>query len=132
MFVCVANLCRSPLSKIIGEKLCGGLIEAESGGISPASCPVFEEAICVAEKFYGADFPGHKARHVLEYPLEEFDDIIAMDSSIYTAMADMKPEPKDKLHMWEIADPCGYEIEAYERAAKQIELELERFLHNIA
>ena len=128
LFVCVANLCRSPLAKIIAEKLYGGKIEAESAGISPAHCPVYEEAVCIAEKSYGADFAGHKTRHVLEYSLDEFDHIIAMDSSVYTAMMDMKPVPKDKLHMWQIADPCGFGIEAYERMAKDIELELEKFL----
>jgi protein-tyrosine-phosphatase len=130
LFVCSANLCRSPLAKIIAEKLYDGVIEAKSAGVSPTYCPVYEEAVCVAEKFYGADFSGHKPRHVLEYPLEEFDYIIAMDSSVHKALADMKPVPKDKIYVWEIADPCGYGIEAYERAAREIELELERFLLN--
>ena len=129
LFVCEANLCRSPLAKIIAEKIYGGIIEAESAGIAPAYCPVYQEAVCVAEKFYGADFSGHKPRHVLEYPLEEFHYIIAMDSSIYRIMLDMKPALKDKIKRWEIADPCGYAIEAYERAAREIELELEKFLH---
>jgi protein-tyrosine-phosphatase len=56
------------------------------------------------------------------------DYIIAMDSSVYKALADMKPVPKDKLFGWEIADPCGYGIEAYERMTREIELELEKFL----
>lgn len=130
LFVCAANLCRSPLAEIIAEKLSGGAIEAKSAGISPAYCPVYEEAACVAEKFYGADFSGHKPTHVLEYQLEEFDHIIAMDSSVHKALAEMKSVPKDKIVVWEIADPCGFGIEAYERAAREIEHELEIFLHN--
>lgn len=128
MFVCVANLCRSPLAKIIAEKLYRGTIEAESAGIAPAYCPVYQEAVCVAEKFYGADFSGHKPRHVLEYPLDEFQYIIAMDSSVYAALLDMKPGLKDKIRKWDISDPCGYAIEAYERAAREIERALEEFL----
>ena len=129
MFVCVANLCRSPLAKVIAEKLYGGKIEAESSGIAPASCPVYIEAVCVAEKFYGADFSGHTPRHVLEYQLDEFHYIIAMDSLVYAALLEMKPALKDRIYKWDIADPCGFEIEAYERAAREIELELEKFLH---
>ena len=128
LFVCVANLCRSPLAKIIAEKLYGGMVEAESAGISPAHCPVYEEAVCVAEKSYGADFAGHKTRHVLEYPLDTFDYIIALDSSVHAALMDMKPVPKDRLFMWEIADPCGFGIEAYERMTRIIEVELDKFL----
>ncbi len=130
LFVCAANLCRSPLAEIIAAKFYREMLEAQSAGVSPAHCPVYKEAVCVAEKFYGADFSGHKPRHVLECSLAGFDYIIAMDSSVREALAEMMPVPQDKILTWEIADPCGYEAEVYERAAREIERELKGFVED--
>jgi len=128
LFVCLANLCRSPLAEVIARTRHPGEVEAASAGISPASGPPFEEAVEVVKKFYGEDLRGHRPRHVLEYPVRDFDYIIAMDSSVFLKLSEMRDIPSDKLYGWEVDDPSGLGLSAYESAARLIERDLEAFL----
>ena len=127
LFVCLANLCRSPIAKVIAKTFYGGTIEAESAGIAPAKKPVFPETVFILKKFYGVDISGHKSRHVLEFPVADFDYIIAMDSSIFIRLSEIKAIRKDKLYGWDVKDPSGLGIEAFEWTALQIEDNLDRF-----
>jgi hypothetical protein len=49
---------------------------------------------------------------------------------VFMRLSDMPEIPKDKLYGWEISDPCGLGIDAYERTAGQIERYLDQFLQN--
>ena len=131
LFVCLANLCRSPMAEVIARAVYGGMIQADSAGISPGTGPLFPETALILSEFYGANLSGHKPRHILEFPVMTYDYIIAMDSSVFMRLSEMKEMPKDKLFGWEVADPCGLGIEAYERTALQIEDELEKFVQKI-
>jgi len=131
LFVCLANLCRSPMAVVIAETVYGELIEAESAGIAPGQGPVFPETAFVLKEFYGAEIFGHRPRHVREFRVADFDGIIAMDSSVFIRLAEMKDIPIDKLYGWEIPDPCGLEVEAYVRTARLIEDNLEKLLEKL-
>jgi len=131
LFVCHANLCRSPLAKVVAEAFHKGRIEADSAGIAPGQGPVFPEMASVARQFYDADVSGHRPRFVLDRPVAEYDFIIALDSSVFNRLSEMPEIPRDRLFGWEIADPVGSGIKAYERAARAIEESLEKFLDRI-
>ncbi|MBN1939322.1 MAG: low molecular weight phosphatase family protein, partial [Candidatus Aminicenantes bacterium] len=120
LFVCYANLCRSPLAETISKKLYPGRIEAESAGIDPASGPPFEELLDVAKRFYGADISGHKPRFVLDADPGKFDFIIALDSNVFIRLTGLPQIPADKLFGWEIPDPAGYGIGTYEKIARRL------------
>jgi protein-tyrosine-phosphatase len=45
-------------------------------------------------------------------------------------LSGMPQVPKDKLYGWEISDPCGLGLDAYEQTAGQIERYLDQFLQN--
>ena len=127
LFVCLANLCRSPLAEVIARTLHPREIEPASAGVSPGGVP-FEEAVDVVKRFYGADLSGHRPRHVLDFPVGEFDFIIALDSPVFMRLAAMKEIPRDRLFGWEIDDPYGLGVFAYEATARRIEREIEAFL----
>jgi protein-tyrosine-phosphatase len=131
LFVCLANLCRSPMAEAIARVAYGGMIQADSAGIAPGTGPIFPETALILSEFYGVNLSGHKPRHILEFPVANYDYIIAMDSPVFMRLSEMKEIPKDKLFGWEVADPCGLGIEAYERAALQIEEDLEQFVLKI-
>jgi protein-tyrosine phosphatase len=128
LFVCYANLCRSPLAETIAKKLFSGRIEAVSAGVDPAPGPPFEELLDVAKRFYGADISGHRPRHVLEAGPEKFDYIIALDSNVFMHLTRMPEIPHDKLFGWEIQDPAGYGVTTYEKVARSLEKEIEKFV----
>ena len=131
LFVCLANLCRSPMAVVIARALHDGVIEADSAGVAPAEGPVFPVMAAVVRDLYGADVTGHRARHVLDYPVSDYDVIIAMDSSIFMRLSGMPGIPHDRLLGWEVADPAGLGFEAYERTAFTIEQNLENFLERL-
>jgi protein-tyrosine-phosphatase len=128
LFVCLANLCRSPLAKVIAKTFYDGLIEADSAGVAPGTGPVFPDMAAVVLENYGVDLSDHRPRHVLDYPVAEYDYIIALDSSVFMRLSDMPQIPHDRLIGWEIPDPAGMGMAAYERAAILIEENLEKFL----
>jgi protein-tyrosine-phosphatase len=127
LFVCFANLCRSPLAEVISAVKFPGRIEARSAGVSPAPGRPFEEAIDVVRRFYGRDITGHRPHHVLDFPVDEFDYIIAMDTTVFIRLTRMPEIPQDKLYGWEIADPAGLGVETYEKVARALEQEIEKF-----
>lgn len=131
LFVCLANLCRSPMAAVIARTFHEGVIEADSAGVAPAEGPVFPVMAAVVRDLYGADMSGHKPRHVLDRPVAEYDFIIAMDSSIFMRLSEMPQIPRDRLRGWEVPDPAGLGFEAYERTAELIEENLENFLDRI-
>lgn len=130
LFVCRANLCRSPLAKAIAEHNLGARVTAESAGVAPSPAPIPDEGLEMIRRLTGTDASDHRPRFVLDYRFDDFDYIIGMDSSVITRLSAMPQVPKDKLYGWEISDPCGLRIDAYERTARQIEQNLGQFLLN--
>lgn len=130
LFVCLANMCRSPMAKIMAREICGDSIEADSAGVAPAMRPIFPNTRNYVRDILGVDLVKHKPRHVLEFPVADYDYIIALDSSVFMTLTEMKEIPKDKLYRWDIPDPCGLGIDAYERTVQAIRTNLERFFQN--
>lgn len=130
LFVCLANMCRSPMARILAREIGGGSIEADSAGVAPAMGPIFPDTRFYVRDLLGVDLADHEPRHVLEFPIASYDYIIAMDSSVFMTLTEMREIPRDKLYGWDIPDPCGLGADAYERTAQAIETNLERFLQH--
>ena len=130
LFVCLANMCRSPMAGIIAREICGDSIEADSAGVAPAMGPIFPDTRLYVRDLLGVDLVDHEPRHVLEFAIASYDYVIAMDSSVFMVLTEMKGIPGDKLYGWDIPDPCGLGADAYERTARAIETSLERFLQH--
>ncbi len=130
LFVCLANLCRSPMAEALARRWHAAEVEAASAGVAPAPARMFPEALQLIRRRTGLDFSGHVPRFVLDCRPQDFDYIIAMDSSVFLRLCGMPQVPQDRLYGWEIADPCGLGQDAYERAAGDIEANLEQFLLN--
>jgi protein-tyrosine phosphatase len=131
LFVCLANLCRSPMAEVIVKTLHEGVLEADSAGVSPVPGPVFAEMAAVVWELYGADMSRHHPRHVLEFPIAEYDCIVAMDSAVFIRLSEMPEIPHDRLLGWEVADPAGLGFEAYEQTAFLIEENIDQLLERI-
>ena len=131
LFVCLANLCRSPMAVVVARTLHAGVIEADSAGIVPAQGPVFPVMASVVLDRYGADMSGHRPCHVLDRPFAEYDYVIAMDSPVFIRLSEILPIPRERLLGWEIPDPAGLGRDAYEGTAALIEENLDRFLDRI-
>ncbi len=113
LFVCLGNICRSPLAEgvfrhLAGERGLEGRVTAESAGtggwhVGQAPDPRSRE---VAER-NGIALEG-SARQVAPSDLEEFDWIIAMDASNRDALLALAPSAeRARLHLLREFDPEG-------------------------
>jgi protein-tyrosine-phosphatase len=130
LFVCFANMCRSPMAVAIVKKRLGEAVFAESAGIAAFGNAPSQEAVELVRALFGADISRHRPRNISEVDLSRFDFILAMDSPVFMRLQEMDSVPKEKLFAWEIDDPIGRGIEAYRKAAKKIERQLDQFLLN--
>lgn len=96
LFVCLGNICRSPLAEAAfrAEAQRLGLdVEADSAGTGGwhAGEPPDRRAIAAARR-HGADISQLRARKVTPGDFERFDHIVALDEENYADLAALRPE----------------------------------------
>ena len=84
LFVCLGNICRSPLAEAAlrrGAELAGVDIQADSAGTGHwhAGHPPDPRAQAVA-LMHGVDISGYRARQVSRADFSAFDEIVALDN----------------------------------------------------
>ncbi|WP_426231262.1 low molecular weight protein-tyrosine-phosphatase [Pararhizobium sp. DWP3-4] len=103
LFVCLGNICRSPLAEGILRHVAGdGLVDVDSAGTGGwhIGDPPDRRSIAVARK-HGIDIAGQRCRKVQAGDFEAFDLIFAMDrSNLAHLRALAPPEVQHKLHLF--------------------------------
>jgi protein-tyrosine-phosphatase len=128
LFVCYGNICRSPMAEAIARKRLGPAVEVASAGIGAMGGPATEEAVLVMKLVYNLDISAHVARPIGAIDLRSFDQIVAMDVTIYNHLRDIWNVPDSVLYGWDIEDPLGADYETFKATALKIERRLEQFL----
>ena len=64
IFVCVANLCRSPMAEGLAKKILGSKVKIGSAGLAPFSKSAAREAVEILKELYGIDISEHRPRAV--------------------------------------------------------------------
>ncbi len=120
LFVCLGNICRSPMAEFIMKKLVADAGLADRFDIASAATSYEEQGNPVyppARKMlaaHGIDCSGKTARRITAADYEHYDYIIAMDKgNLRSLHAMLGDDPADKIsllmdytdHPREIADP---------------------------
>ena len=138
LFVCTANICRSPMAEGVFRTMVeragyGELFEIDSAGTyeghvgQPASMLARETAA-----LRGYDISGHRARQVTSEDIAHFDFSLAMDRTHLAALRWMAPRGMmDRPQMFlrfapdigivEVADPYGGPAQGFDQALDLIE-----------
>lgn len=137
LFVCTANICRSPtaaavLKRYLGRKGMESHFEIDSAGTHDYHIgkPPFPTAVEVA-KAYGVDITDHVARRVTAGDFDHYDFIFAMDKANLASLRAIAPtrakqkielllEYGDKYHGQEVPDPYGGEVRDFQLALDMI------------
>ncbi len=138
LFVCTANICRSPMAEGVFSRLAASqgkpvAFEVASAGTHDyhAGKPAFPTAVELA-KLRGIDLSQHVARRIKPGDFDHYDMILAMDKSNIAALRAIAPtrckqkielllEYGDEFHGEEVPDPYGGEVEDFEHALDMIE-----------
>ncbi len=127
LFVCIGNICRSPMAAGLARRMLEGRAEVESAGIAPYGDGATEEAIQVMQQ-EGIDLTGHTPKDVATLSLRDFDCIVAMDPLVHRFLNEQCRVPRIKLIAWDIQDPFGQDVEVYQHSLQAIRTHLEDFM----
>lgn len=134
LFVCTANICRSPMAAGIFSKIIEDQGESEQWNVESAgtwgldSEPASIGSQTVMNEM-GIDISNHRSRRVDYDLLESFDLILTMESGHKEALRVEFPELSDRVFILseminveeDITDPIGGPIEEYKASADLIE-----------
>ncbi|MDX6381210.1 MAG: protein arginine phosphatase [Rubrobacteraceae bacterium] len=134
LFVCTANICRSPMAEEIFNALAEDRMlpfRAQSAGVAALEGEPMAPKASEALEEVGIYTKGHRARQVSQRMLEEADLVLAMtprhvaelrrlfgDSSrkIYTLLEYAKRAPSEEG----ISDPYGHSMSAFRTCVRQL------------
>jgi protein-tyrosine phosphatase len=136
LFICTANICRSPTAEGVLRALlgkAGNATDIDSAGTHDyhAGKPPFPLAVATAKK-RGYDITRCVARRIRPHDFDHFDLILAMDGRNIAHLRTIAPtrckqkielllEYGDRYHGEEVPDPYGGEVKDFELALDMIE-----------
>jgi protein-tyrosine phosphatase len=138
LFVCTANICRSPTAAGVFRKLIARQGKEDDFEIDAAGThdyhigkPPFPTAVEIGKQ-RGYDITRHIARRIVPNDFDHFDLILAMDKSNLANLKTIAPtrskqkielllEYSDRYHGEEVPDPYGGEVQDFELALVMIE-----------
>lgn len=134
IFICTANMCRSPMAEVIFRSKLNG--RADEGAWKVASAGVWgmdgngASSGCVAAVGkMGLDVSGHRAQSVSRELLEQFNLILVMERSHLEALRAEFPELRERIYLlsqivgrqYDVRDPMGGSAADYDDTAMELE-----------
>ncbi len=96
LFVCLGNICRSPLAEAIARrKFCEAGLSVPVASAGTGNWHVGEGAdarACAVARAHGYDLERHSARQVMARDFDRYDWIMAMDRSNLAGLKELQPE----------------------------------------
>jgi protein-tyrosine-phosphatase len=136
LFVCSANLCRSPMAEAIFKKLVSdnhgpeNIIEVQSAGTYPGidGAPAMENAAIVMSE-HGLDISSHRAQFVNDALVDWSDLILTMTAAHKQHIESNFANARGKVQLitecagtpGDISDPVFSSIDAYRECATYLE-----------
>lgn len=141
LFVCTANVCRSPIAAEIFNKLSNGLeVTADSAGIAiiPGSLAT-EKSVNIIKEKLNIDINDREAKEINLKKLEKADIVLAMTSYSRDFIKEKFPTFKNKVYTiceyagvnGEVTDPFGSSVGVYQKTYKELEELVSRVLDKI-
>jgi protein-tyrosine-phosphatase len=136
LFVCTANICRSPMAEALFKDIinkdsetAGNSFEVRSAGISNTNGSDASDQALLIMREKGIDMSRHKSRMINRDIVEWADLVFCMEAEQLKSLQQSFPDARDKLHLLteycgssgDITDPSGQPTRDFEACAGQLE-----------
>lgn len=133
LFVCTANMCRSPMAEVLFEEIIRKEGEREDWWIDSAGVSAFDgesatnnTQIVAAER--GLDLSSHRATRATRQVVEPFSLVLVMEERHRTMMREAYPEFSNRIYLLtgmtegaeDVHDPIGTDIGNYRAMADEV------------
>ncbi len=120
LFVCIGNICRSPMAEALANKYGADVLQASSAGLSPAITTTPFTRQVLAEK--NVALGEHRPKSLDEMDLQRVDLLVNMSGQALPANRNLQVEN------WAVPDPYGLDETAYRRVRDDIEMRVMRLI----
>jgi protein-tyrosine-phosphatase len=128
LFVCYGNTCRSPMAEGLAKLILGEQVRIESAGLAPVLNGATRESAEVLHETYGIDISHHVTRSVANIQIALFEHIVVLDAYVHEALKNRYPSLSDRFILWDIEDPSGMDLNAFQQTAEKIKGLIEKQL----
>ena len=118
LFVCIGNMCRSPMAEGLASALGADVIEAYSAGTNPTGV-VSEDAIEIMREMK-IDISGLRSKGLLEVPVAEMDIVISMAPR--AARSIVPRDFRGRVIDWRVEDPVGKSLTVFRRVRSELDV----------
>jgi len=127
LFVCIGNMCRSPMAEGFARELGGDFVEVYSAGTHPTGV-VSEDSIEMMHEVK-IDISRQASKGLKDVPLADMDIVISMAPA---RAATLVPRGfKGRTLDWDIDDPVGRSLSVFRRVRGEIETHVRDLLAGI-
>jgi arsenate reductase len=126
LFICIGNMCRSPMAEGFARALGGGFFDVFSAGIHPTGV-ISEDAVLIMDE-KGIDISRQRSKGLDSIPLEKIDIVVSMVG--YPPNEVLPADFSGKAYDWDVDDPIGRSIEVFRRVRDEIEEKVTALLGN--
>lgn len=130
LFVCLGNICRSPLAEHYARHVLPATVEVRSSGLYPRSNRPSPATAIEAARELGIDLSNHRADVLTEETVARSDVIFSFDESVHQEIRRRFPSARYKLHRFalladdggavEIPDPFGGSLDQFRAVYRRI------------
>ena len=118
LFVCIGNMCRSPMAEGIARAVASDVFEPYSAGTHPTGV-VSEDAIEIMRELK-IDISHARSKGLLEVPLAEMDIVVSMARR---RAIELVPRTfRGKTIDWAVDDPVGRSLTTFRRVRGELDV----------
>lgn len=127
LFICIGNMCRSPMAEGFARALGDDVVEVYSAGLHPTGV-VSEDAILIMEE-KGIDIKRQRSKGMDSVPLADIDIIVSMVG--HPSEDFISDKFQGQVLDWDVDDPIGRSVNVFRRVREEIEEHVTALLDQI-
>ena len=126
LFLCLGNICRSPMAHYLAQDMFGEKAICDSAGMyGDVGMNATRDAQKAMKKEFGIDISQHIAKHLITLDPLEFDVVVCLDENVYRRLKNKVPA--EKLLDWHVEDPYSFDYSVYVECLHEIRAKLVDF-----